>query len=180
MTQTDRIHTQPHPGDSYRFARDHVGELLRSTRRFTNSTEDGEDAVQRALEIMVRKGPALEQEWALSYLKVVARHEAFAIRRSNARTEPLDGFEPDRLEDRHGVSSDELCERIDSKTRASRDLPRLKHDERRALGLLAAGLSYGEICARTGWSYTKVNRCISEGRARLRRLERERLGAVAA
>jgi len=47
----------------------------------------------------------------------------------------------------------------------------LKRDERRALSLLAFGYSYREICEQTGWSYTKVNRCLAEGRATLRELE---------
>jgi DNA-directed RNA polymerase specialized sigma24 family protein len=32
----------------------------------------------------------------------------------------------------------------------------------------AAGLSYTEIGELRGWTYTKVNRCLSEGRAALR------------
>jgi DNA-directed RNA polymerase specialized sigma24 family protein len=53
-----------------------------------------------------------------------------------------------------------------------RGLDRLKPDERRALGLLALGYTYREICGLTGWSHTKVNRCLHEGRARLRELAR--------
>ena len=34
--------------------------------------------------------------------------------------------------------------------------------------LQAQGYSYAEICERCGWTYTKVNRCLAEGRARLR------------
>jgi DNA-directed RNA polymerase specialized sigma24 family protein len=54
-------------------------------------------------------------------------------------------------------------------TRA-RALRRLKPDERRALVLKAEGFSYAEICELNGWTYTKVNRCLAEGRARLRQL----------
>ena len=36
--------------------------------------------------------------------------------------------------------------------------------------VLAFGFSYREIMARQGWTYTKVNRCLSEGRAALREL----------
>jgi hypothetical protein len=42
----------------------------------------------------------------------------------------------------------------------------LKPDEARALLLKAEGLSYDEIGRRFGWSYTKVNRSITEGRRR--------------
>jgi DNA-directed RNA polymerase specialized sigma24 family protein len=44
----------------------------------------------------------------------------------------------------------------------------LKPDQRTALILQAAGYSYAEIGAGCAWSHTKVNRCVSEGRAALR------------
>jgi DNA-directed RNA polymerase specialized sigma24 family protein len=34
--------------------------------------------------------------------------------------------------------------------------------------LQAEGYSYAEICEMCGWTYTKVNRCLAEGRAKLR------------
>ena len=40
----------------------------------------------------------------------------------------------------------------------------LKPQEIRCLVLRARGFSYREICEETGWSYTKVNRSITEGR----------------
>lgn len=46
-------------------------------------------------------------------------------------------------------------------------LAHLRPDERTGLGLFAAGFSYKEIAARQEWSYTKVNRCITEGRVAL-------------
>ena len=45
-------------------------------------------------------------------------------------------------------------------------LAKLKPQERQALGLLALGYSYREICELTGWTFTKVNRCLAEGEAR--------------
>jgi DNA-directed RNA polymerase specialized sigma24 family protein len=53
------------------------------------------------------------------------------------------------------------------------DLRTLKPRERRDLYLQALGYRYSEIAAATGSSYTAVNRRLSEGRARLRALERE-------
>jgi len=44
----------------------------------------------------------------------------------------------------------------------------LKPAEKESLSALALGYSYNEIADRTGWTYTKVNRCITEGRAALR------------
>ena len=50
--------------------------------------------------------------------------------------------------------------------RSAEALRALKPDEAKALLLKAHGLSYEEIGARCGWSYTKVNRSITEGRRR--------------
>ena len=52
-------------------------------------------------------------------------------------------------------------------------LAALKPQERRAIALQAAGCSYAEIQAITGWTYTKVNRCIAEGREALRQRQLE-------
>jgi DNA-directed RNA polymerase specialized sigma24 family protein len=49
-------------------------------------------------------------------------------------------------------------------------LATLKAQERTALALQAGGYSYAEICGACGWTYTKVNRCLAEGRDRLRQL----------
>ena len=50
----------------------------------------------------------------------------------------------------------------------------LRARQRRDLYLHGAGFSYREVAALTASSYTAVNRRISEGRARLRALERDR------
>ena len=63
---------------------------------------------------------------------------------------------------------EELAELHEGFAEARRRLARLKPAEREALGLFALGYSYREICELTGWTYTRVNRCIAEGRARLR------------
>jgi RNA polymerase sigma factor (sigma-70 family) len=61
------------------------------------------------------------------------------------------------------------AERVIERDEGRRRLHCLKPDERTALGLRAAGLSYDEIAESRDWTYTKVNRCLSEGRATLRR-----------
>ena len=58
----------------------------------------------------------------------------------------------------------ELRERIMA---AARALGALKPDERLAIVLQALGYSYAEIGELYGWTYTKVNRSLAEGRARL-------------
>ena len=48
--------------------------------------------------------------------------------------------------------------------RSAEALHGLKPQEVRALWLKALGHSYEQICEVTGWTYTKVNRCLAEGR----------------
>ncbi len=141
--------------------------LLRFARRLSYSREDAEDACQRAFEILMRHSERVEREWAAPWLRTVVRNEAMAIGRTRRRQVPVGEEVLDRIDPAHGANVEDLCERIDERRRAERELPRLKPQERRALGLLAAGHSYKEICAITGWTYTKVNRCVSEGRAAL-------------
>jgi DNA-directed RNA polymerase specialized sigma24 family protein len=50
-------------------------------------------------------------------------------------------------------------------------LAALKPDQRIALLLHAAGYSYAEISELRGWTHTKVNRSLAEGRAALRQME---------
>ena len=47
---------------------------------------------------------------------------------------------------------------------AAEALGQLKPQEIRVLQLKAEGYSYREICQLTGWTLTKVNRCLTEGR----------------
>ena len=63
---------------------------------------------------------------------------------------------------------DERAERRERVAAAARPSLELKPDERLAIVLQAQGYSYAEIGELCGWTYTKVNRCLAEGRARLR------------
>ena len=59
-------------------------------------------------------------------------------------------------------------ERVAERDVARRRLGALAPDQRTGPGLLGAGFSYREIGRLCGWTYTKVNRCVTEGRAGLR------------
>lgn len=146
--------------------------LRRTARRVSICTEDAEDAVQRAAEIMLRKAPSVEPERLVAWMKVVTRNEALAVRRSRERglgVVSRDG-EPPRLDSFVGEHPDpaELAERREQVVEARGSLAALKPAERLAILLQAQGYSYGEICALCGWTYTKVNRSLAEGRAKLR------------
>jgi Putative zinc-finger len=62
----------------------------------------------------------------------------------------------------------ERAERHEAIERSREALATLKPQEVRTLGLLAEGYSYREIADITGYSSTKVNRAIAEGRERFR------------
>jgi len=142
-------------------------------RRHSLCPEDADDALQRAAEILLVKGPAVTPGRLIAWMTVVTKHEAMAVRRGRERLlgcvacdvpgDPLDAFASD------GPGPEETALRRERVTTAHRALASLKANERLALVLQAQGYSYAEICELCGWSYTKVNRCLAEGRAKLRR-----------
>ena len=141
--------------------------LRRSARRYSLCADDADDALQRSLEILLTKAPALDRARLAAWMHVVVRREALALRRRRERScgpEPLERLRSEAAEPA------EALERAERAARAARLLARLKPQERRAIGLQAQGYSYAEIQAITGWTYTKTNRCLAEGRARLRQL----------
>ena len=146
--------------------------LLRVARQFSLCADDAHDAVQRALEIYMRRVDSLDPATELAWMKVVVKHEALAVRRGRAT---VSGEEVD-LDAVPAVAQRSVEERFESNERVERSaeiMRRLKRDEARALMLKAEGLSYNEIGERLGWTYTKVNRCITEGRRRFMRLYEE-------
>ena len=62
----------------------------------------------------------------------------------------------------------ERAERQETVARSREALQTLKPQELRALSLLAEGYSYKEIGEITGFSQTKINRCLAEGREKFR------------
>ena len=141
-----------------------AGSLLRLARRYSMNVEDAEDAYQRALEIFIRRADTLDPAGALSWLRTVVKHEALAVRESRKKHVSSVEVDFDVVEARRLPSEDERIARFDHLARSAEALQRLKPQEVRALVLKAQGHSYAEICRITGWSYTKVNRCLTEGR----------------
>jgi RNA polymerase sigma factor (sigma-70 family) len=139
--------------------------LMRVARQWSICEDDAYDAFQRGLEIYVRRIATVDRATEAAWLKVVIRHEALAIRR--ARGEAVVA-EVDL--DSHIASEDRSVEEqvlgSDRVSRSAEALRGLKPDQARALMLKAHGLSYEEIAGRCGWTYTKVNRVITEGRRR--------------
>ena len=149
----------------------HGSQILATARRYAATPEDAEDACQRGLEILLTKAPSTSEEELIPWLKTVVKHEAFALRRQRDRHSPV--TDDGELRDRPAPSAvtHEQAERLERLRQGAEALNHLKAHEIRALVLKAEGFSYREICAMTGWSYTKVNRLLTEGRrAFLRRV----------
>jgi RNA polymerase sigma factor (sigma-70 family) len=142
----------------------HADSLLRTARRYSLCPDDAQDAYQRALEIFMGHAERLDPARAGGWLHVVVKREAQAIRRSRQKLVTSDDVNLDGHEDRSLPTPDERLATFDLMRRSAEALQRLKPQELRALWLRAQGHSYNEISALTGWSYTKVNRCVTEGR----------------
>jgi len=150
--------------------------LRQQARKHAELPEDAEDALQSAYVLFIER---YRGDWEpLAWLQTTVKREAWALRRrvSRRRVVSLDtsnGSADSQQLWVEGLPSASLdpeqwalrSETIDERRRL---LAALKADQRRALGLFGAGLSYAEICEATGWTYTKVNRSIAEGRAALR------------
>jgi RNA polymerase sigma factor (sigma-70 family) len=149
----------------------HGAQILATARRYAATPEDAEDAYQRGLEILLTKAPTTREEELVPWLKTVVKHEAFALRRQRERHSPVtnDGRIGDRATP-PAITHDQ-AERLETLSQGAEALSTLKPHEIRALLLKAEGYTYREICELTGWSYTKVNRLLTEGRqAFLRRV----------
>lgn len=138
--------------------RDFNARLVSDTRRFTNTWQDAEDAAAEAWRILHEKGcPHADARW---WLKVVARHEAFDARRKRLG-ERLDDGALAALTPAPTPRRDDALDLLHA-------VGRLHPMQRYALARQAAGLSYHEIVAESGRTYTWVNRHLAEGRAALR------------
>jgi RNA polymerase sigma factor (sigma-70 family) len=158
------------------FAR-HEASLRRTAARYSICDDDADEALQRGLEILLLKAPSDNPRELVRWTQTVVKHEALSVRAERERV--LSG--PAALpvhptqEDWIALLPSELdgpaerAERDEAVERSREALTTLKPQELRALSLLAEGYSYREIAEITGYSATKVNRCVSEGRERFRR-----------
>jgi RNA polymerase sigma factor (sigma-70 family) len=164
----------------------HEKVLRRTARRYSLCADDADDALQRALEILLLKAPSTDPRELIRWTQTVVKHEALAVKRERERI--LSGPaaarpEPGREDWVAMIPADadgppERAERQEAIARSREALQALKPQELRALSLLAEGYSYKEIGAITGFSQTKINRCLAEGRERFRSiLSRSRDGS---
>ena len=153
----------------------HERALKRTARRFSLDAEDAEDAYQRALEILLTKAPTTDPRELIRWTQTVTKHEAMAVRESRekllgANIPRDDDYDPLASVAAGGDGPEERAARSEAVARSREALAALKPAELRALSLLASGCSYAEIGRITGFSQTKVNRVLAEGRERFRGL----------
>jgi RNA polymerase sigma factor (sigma-70 family) len=152
--------------------------LRRTARRYSICADDADDALQRGLEILLRKAPSEDPRELIRWTQTVVKHEALAVRRERERilSGPAAATPEPGREDwvamlpAEGDGPPERAERHEAIARSREALQALKPQELRALTLLAEGYSYQEIGEITGYSQTKINRCLAEGRERFRKL----------
>src|SRR3954451_10274177 len=153
----------------------HGAQIMSTARRYAATPEDAEDAYQRGLEILLTKAPTTSADELVPWLKTVVKHEAFALRKQRERQGVPTDHEPSGPA---GPETHEQVERLERLQRGAEAMQRLKPQEIRCMLLLAEGHSYKQIQAITGFSYTKVNRCLTEGRRSfLRKVEGIETGA---
>jgi RNA polymerase sigma factor (sigma-70 family) len=140
--------------------------LLRQARRNSNRTADAEDALADACVQFLRFYDGQAGVNALRWMMLVVKRCAWQLLRQESRTLPVP-FEADEIATAASSSSDP-AERVEVSGVAAL-MAQLKPAERDALVLLGLGYSYNEIAEIQGWTRTKVNRCLVEGRAALRR-----------
>ncbi len=144
----------------------HAASMLRVARQHSLCADDAQDAYQRALEIYLERLDEVDEATEGAWLRTVCKHEAMRIRDQRQRVLPSEDVVWDlhlAADDREAVERAASLERV---ARAAEALQGCKPDEATAMLLKADGSSYAEIGELTGWTYTKVNRCLTEGRAR--------------
>src|SRR5205085_9605448 len=125
--------------------------LRRTARRYSLCSDDAEDALQRALEILLNKAPTSNQGELIRWMQTVTKHEALAVRRTRERSlgNPTTGPEQEadwvQLIPSEKEGPADAAERRERIARAREALRALKPQELRALTLLAEGYSYAEI-----------------------------------
>ena len=150
--------------------------LLAIARRNGANGEDAEEAIQDAFALFIEHFDPASEAPPLAWLTLTLKRRCWALyrlrRRDSQQRSKRDGdYCPDaELPGDPSQHPDDLLDLAEEVVVIRSLLAALKPAERRALSLIAAGYSYSEVGQITGWTYTKINRCLAEGRARMREL----------
>jgi RNA polymerase sigma factor (sigma-70 family) len=152
-------------------------QLLRIAERNSLNPDDAEEALQEAFIAFIRAYDPDGGAHPVAWLTLVLKRECWQ-RTKRERLDRRLGQEADLANGELGSALELIPDPGNGPQQSAligehvaevrEHLESLKPQERSALSLLGLGYSYKEIMEITGWSYTKINRCIAEGRARLR------------
>ena len=161
------------------FFADHANHVrVRVARRARTAPDVVDDACATAWTKLLRRSDIALNAYGRAWLITVAVHEAWRLQERRAQETPVGpfarastGHDDQVLEPVDALGVDVETQAVD-RAQHSEDLATfltLKPRERQALYLQAVGYGYTEICELTGFTYTAVNRYITEGRRALRR-----------
>jgi RNA polymerase sigma factor (sigma-70 family) len=149
---------------------EHRRRLLAIARRNSACEEDAEEALQDALILFIDHFEPDDSAPPLAWLTLTLKRRCWALyQHQRLRAAARRGRGAEAVRDTRRLP-EEIVEITENVARVRLQFAELKPAQLEALGLLALGYSYREIGELTGWTYTKVNRCIAEGRAALRKL----------
>jgi len=143
-----------------------AGPFRRTARRYSICAADADDAYQRSLEILLTKAPTANRSELRPWLHTVIKHEALALRKQRERTVAPEDASADDATDAAERGPEEMASDRERVRHTAEALGTLKPSQLQCLVLKALGYSYDEISERTGFSWTKVNRSLTEGRRR--------------
>jgi RNA polymerase sigma factor (sigma-70 family) len=152
--------------------------LLRIAGRNAASRSDAEEAVHDAFVFFISDYDPKLGSPPLAWLTLVVKRRCWRLRdaahldRRVVADAESDHQEPTETIERVSSQARPLADRVARCDGARRHLRHLKPDERTAIGMVAAGCTYEEVGQSRGWTHTKVNRCLYEGRQTLRALAR--------
>ena len=153
-------------GDEAELFDRHAARLLRIVRSVIGGRHHvAEDACSFAWLQLLRTQP--ERDRILGWLCAVATNEARAQLKRQARQAEFEES-PREPTPAHVDQRADLELALDARQALEQMADELSEQKLRIFSLHVAGLSYEEICAATGYSWTQVNRHMTRSRARLR------------
>ena len=151
--------------------------LRRQAYRHSELPDDVDDVLQSAYLLFLERYNGIGEP--LAWLYTTVKREAWALRRRASRQREVSpslsastlggGLDMSEAFPSDAPGPAERIERDQLLQERHNALSALKPDERRALVMFGLGYSYSEIGEALGWTHTKINRCLSEGRVALRR-----------
>lgn len=142
---------------------EHRARLMSIARRHSRCEADAQDGLQEAFAAFITQFDPSRGAPPLAWLTLTLKRTCWRLKASRCVA-----VEPLALAEMVPGEAGDPAVGVGEREEVHRRLAALKADERRAIVLHAAGYTYGEIGEGRGWTQTKVNRCLYEGRRALR------------